>query len=170
LAKDEIDALAGSREGTSESGVTDRVLSQLLIELDGMNELKDVSIVAATNRPDIIDKALLRAGRFDRILYVGPPDVEARTEIFKIHLQKIPHEEQVSPSVLAEQTERFSGAEVALVCREASLLALEENIDIEKVKKTHFLQAISQIKPSITKEILQFYQKFQQTSGIQSVL
>lgn len=145
-------------------------MSQLLIELDGLSELKDVSIVAATNRPDILDKALLRAGRFDRILYVGPPNLEARTEIFHLLLKKVPYnQDDISPHFLAECTEGFSGAEIALVCREAAFLALEEDINISQLRKDHFSRAIAQIKPSITPQMLQFYQKFNQTSGIQSI-
>ncbi|HHO57232.1 MAG TPA: AAA family ATPase, partial [Thermoplasmatales archaeon] len=113
---DEIDAIAPSRGGMGDSHVTERVISQLLTELDGLEELRDVTVIAATNRPDIIDPALLRPGRFDRLIYIPPPDKKAREEIFKIHTRKKPLAKDVSIKELAEKTEGYTGADIAAVC------------------------------------------------------
>ena len=114
--------------------MSDRVLTQLLTELDGVETLKDVIMVAATNRPDMIDKALLRPGRIDRIIYVPLPDTEARKEIFKIHLAKTPLGNDVVLQDLVERTEMFSGAEISALCREAALAALQEDIESCEVR------------------------------------
>ena len=109
--------------------MSDGVLTQLLTELDGVETLKDVIMVAATNRPDMIDKALLRPGRIDRIIYFPLPDKEARKEIFKIHLAKTPLRNDVVLQDLAERTEKFSGAEISALCRNIALAALQEDIE-----------------------------------------
>ncbi len=119
---DEIDALAPKRgSGTTDSHVSERVISQLLTEMDGLEELRGVFILAATNRIDIIDPALLRPGRFDLLLQIPPPDAEARLEIFKIHTAKSPLTKNVSLKELAEGTEGFTGAEIEAICREATM-------------------------------------------------
>eukprot|EP01116_Phalansterium_solitarium_P022399 TRINITY_DN7385_c0_g1_i1.p1 TRINITY_DN7385_c0_g1~~TRINITY_DN7385_c0_g1_i1.p1 ORF type:complete len:797 (+),score=223.51 TRINITY_DN7385_c0_g1_i1:46-2436(+) len=172
---DEIDAIAvarGSSQGASGgvSSVTDRVLSQLITELDGITPLKDVCLVAATNRPDILDKALLRGGRIDRILYVGPPDDKAREEIFRIQLRPVPHDDPAQlPRDLAGASFGFSGAEIVAACREASLRALEEDINAAKVTRAHLMNAILNVKPGITAEMVAFYHKFKATCGIDSI-
>lgn len=116
---DEIDAIALKR---SEGESTDKVLTELLVQMDGITTLERVLVVAATNRPDLLDQALMRPGRIDCMIYVGPPDLEARTEVFKIHLKRVPLGAEIDLGKLARLTEGFSGAEIAGVCKEASLL------------------------------------------------
>jgi transitional endoplasmic reticulum ATPase len=119
----------------SDSHVTERVISQLLTELDGLEVLSDVIVIAATNRPDIIDAALLRPGRFDRILYVPPPDKEARTQILKIHTSKKPLADDVKIDDLSGQTEGYTGADLAGLASAAVMLALREHIEKYKDPK-----------------------------------
>jgi transitional endoplasmic reticulum ATPase len=126
---DEIDALASARShGGSDSGVSARVLSQLLTELDGIEELKGVFVLAATNRRDLLDPALLRPGRFDIQLEIPPPDRVSREKIFQIHLRDRPVEQSVTAAWLADQTEAFSGAQIEGVCRRAVMATLAEQI------------------------------------------
>ncbi|KAJ3268675.1 spermatogenesis associated protein 5 [Terramyces sp. JEL0728] len=165
---DEIDALAVRRSG-SESSVADRVLSQLLSEMDGIEPLVNVTIVAATNRPDILDSALLRPGRIDSILYVSPPDLSSRKTIFELQLKKIPAAPEVDPFELAQMTEGFSGAETVAVCQSAALLAMEESMEANEVQRKHFMAAINQTTKRITPEMLQFYDNFRLRSGLRSV-
>ena len=147
--------------GSGESGgVADRVLSQLLTELDGIRPLKQVVVLAATNRPDLVDGALTRPGRIDRMLYVSPPDVEAREEILIIHTRKTPMSAHVNLKEIAEKTERFSGAEIAALCREASLHAMEDTIDAVCVDHCHFLRAINDVTPQTTCGMLEYYENF----------
>ena len=169
---DEIDSIAPVRGGGyGDSHVTERVISQLLTEMDGLEELRGVVIIAATNRPDIIDPALLRPGRFDKLLYVPPPDIEARKEILKIHLRKKPLAEDVDIEELARRTEGYTGADLAAVCNTAVLLAIREHIvgnkDPEEVKKNvksikvcrrHFEEALRKVKP-ISQRELEMYKK-----------
>lgn len=165
---DEIDALAGPRGGGDGTGssVSDRVLTQLLTELDGVEDLKDVIMVAATNRPDMIDSALMRPGRIDRVLYVPLPDLNTRREILKIHLLRTPFGDDVDFNELAINTEKFSGAEISAVCREAALAALKEDITADIVTMTHFSQAFKAVRPRITEESMKFYERFHKQSGI----
>ncbi len=169
---DEIDSLAPRRGGSADSHVTERVVSQLLTELDGMEELKDVVVIAATNRPDMIDPALLRPGRIERHIYIPPPDKEARKEIFRIHLRGKPLAEDVSIDELAEKTEGYTGADIEAVCREAGMLAIREAIKPGmskeeakevakslKITKEHFEKALEKVKPSMTKEDIKTYEK-----------
>jgi AAA family ATPase len=147
----------------------DRVLSQLLLEMDGVSPLKKVTVLAATNRPDILDQALLRAGRIDRILYVGLPDVDARKEIFKLSLSKVPLQNDVDIDLLAKQTDGFTGAEIVNICKEASLAALEENINADKLRLVHLQTIIQKTKPRTTKQLLQFYYDFQRRGSCLSL-
>jgi transitional endoplasmic reticulum ATPase len=126
---DEIDALASARShGGSDSGVGVRVLSQLLTELDGIEELKGVFVLAATNRLDLLDPALLRPGRFDIHLEITPPDTASREKIFAIHLRDRPVEKGITPAWLAGQTEGFNGAQIAGVCRRALMATIARRI------------------------------------------
>ena len=157
---DEIDAIApkrGLRMDTS--GVTDRIVNQLLTEMDGIEKLENVVVIAATNRPDILDPALLRPGRFDRIIYVPPPDAESRYEIFKVHTRKMPLAENVDLHRLAEMTEGYTGADIEAVCREAAMIALREKFEPRPVTIEHFLKALKKIPPSLTKEDVKRYEK-----------
>ncbi|XP_052277238.1 ribosome biogenesis protein SPATA5-like isoform X2 [Dreissena polymorpha] len=164
---DEIDALAVER-GSSSGGsqVADRVLAQLLTEMDGVEGLKHVTIVAATNRPDMIDKALLRPGRFDRVLYVPLPDLAARRQIFALRLRTMPTAHDVTPDSLADHTDGYSGAEVVSVCHEAALFALQEDISSICVRWGHFRSALAAVTPRTGADMLAFYERYQQKSGL----
>jgi transitional endoplasmic reticulum ATPase len=156
---DEIDALAPMRGLVStDSGVTERVVSQLLTEMDGLERLEGVVVIAATNRPDIIDPALLRPGRFDRLIYVPPPDEKARLEILKVHTRRMPLAEDVDLLEIAKKTEGYTGADIEVLVREAGLLALRENINTDKVYARHFEEALKKVKPSLTQDIIKFYE------------
>jgi len=157
---DEIDAIAparGYRYG--DSGVTDRIVNQLLTEMDGLVLLKGVVILAATNRPDILDPALLRPGRFDRILYVPAPDEKARYEIFKVHTRRMPLSEDVDLHELARITEGYTGADIAAVCREAAMTALREAGKPTKISMRHFQAALKVVTPSVSKEDIKRYEE-----------
>ena len=141
---DEIDAIAGTRGQEVGTKVTERVVNQLLTEVDGIEKLERVTVVAATNRPDLLDSALLRPGRFDSLIEIPMPDEEARLAILKVHTRKMPLI-NVDLENLARRTEGFSGADIAALCREAGMYALRENIDIERVEMRHFEQALEKV-------------------------
>lgn len=171
---DEIDSIAVQRSGGGDGAdrVAERVLSQLLIELDGIESLKRVTVIAATNRPDVIDKALLRPGRIDRILYVGPPDELACEEIFRIELRRMAHnadDESIRELGQLAHKRGLSGAEITAVCREAAMLAMEEDIDAQQVDKRHFKTCVDRFKPRITSEMLQFYRNYEKNSRVPSI-
>ena len=151
------------------SNVSERVLTQLLTELDGVETLNDVTLVAATNRPDVIDKALMRPGRIDRIIYIPLPDEKTRTEIFNIQLRNTPLGPDTNINDVIAQTEGYSGAEITAICREAALAALQEDINAMNVKHEHFVQALQIVKPRISPELVQYYNKFQEHCGIHSL-
>ncbi|MHA1596851.1 MAG: AAA family ATPase, partial [Candidatus Asgardarchaeia archaeon] len=156
---DEIDAIAPRRGMTvGDSGVSERVISQILTELDGLEDLKDVIAIAATNRPDILDPALLRPGRFDRLIYVPPPDRKARYEILSIYASKMPLADDVDLEELAIKTEGYAGSDIATLCREAAMLALRENPNADKVYYKHFERAMETIHPSITTDMIRWYE------------
>ena len=157
---DELDAIAparGYRHDTS--GVTDRIVNQLLTEMDGIEPLRNVVVIAATNRPDIIDPALLRPGRFDRLIYVPPPDEKARLEIFKVHTRNMPLAEDVDLKELARKTEGYTGADIAAVCREAAMIALREEFKVRPIRMKHFLEALKKVPPSLTRDIIERYER-----------
>jgi len=158
---DEIDAIAPVR-GHDVSGVTDRIVNQLLTEMDGIEALRGVVVIGATNRPDLLDPALLRPGRFDRIIYVPPPDLKARYEILKIHTRKIPLAEDVDLVELARKTEGYSGADLEALVREAVMLALREDIKPRPIEFKYFIKAMEYVKPSLTRERLESYEKIQE--------
>ncbi|XP_034666443.1 ATPase family protein 2 homolog [Drosophila subobscura] len=163
---DEIDAIGGERaEGDgsgsgSGSSVKERVLTQLLTELDGVEALQNVTIVAATNRPDLIDKALLRPGRIDRILYVGLPKADARSEILHIKLRTMPLAKDVQVDKLVELTDGYSGAEIQAVCHEAAMRALEQSFEAEQVDWSHFEHALTAVQPRTSPELLRLYEDY----------
>lgn len=154
---DEIDALASTRGRNVGNNVTERVLNQLLAEMDGIEDLHDVVVVGATNRPDMLDSALLRPGRFDRIIGIYAPDKVEREEIFKVHTKNMPLTKDVSLKLLAEKTQGCSGADIATICKEAGMLALRERIDAKEVKKKHFDAAMRKIGASITEDTIKRY-------------
>ncbi len=159
---DEIDAIAQIRGIDEGSRAVERVVNQLLTEMDGLEELEGVLVIGATNRPDIIDPALLRPGRFDRLVYVRPPDRSSRVAIFKIHTKDMPLADDVDLEELAELSEGYVGADIEAVCREAVMLALRENINADKVEMRHFLQAMRKIKPSVNETMISFYERFEE--------
>ena len=166
---DEIDAIAGDRDGDSSTTAALNVLTSLLNEIDGVEELKGVVIVGATNKPTEIDPALLRPGRLDRHIYVAPPDYDARLQILqkcsrKFNLQS--GDESVDLQKLAELTDGCSGAEVTLLCQEAGLAAIMENKEATTVTNKHFEHALKGISRGITPEMLEYYEKFSKKSGL----
>ncbi|MGI9565702.1 MAG: CDC48 family AAA ATPase [Nitrosopumilus sp.] len=175
---DEIDAIApirGAQQG--DSHVTERMISQMLTEIDGLEVLKKVMIISATNRPDIVDPALLRPGRFDRHLYVSPPDFESRSQIIKINVQKIPLDNRIDISHLAEITEGFTGADIASFIATSVMLAIREyiskyedpvvagkHVSELKVGMHHIEKAMSKIKP-LSREEIDWYQQISDKFG-----
>lgn len=158
---DEFDSLVPRRGlGYSNSGVNERVISQLLTEMDGVIALEDVVIVAATNRPDLIDRAVLRPGRFDRLIYVPEPGEKARVEIFKLYTEKMPLTEDVSVEQLAKTLKGYSGADIQALCREAALNALRRDIKSEIVDATDFREAAKKIGPTVTPDMESWYKSF----------
>jgi transitional endoplasmic reticulum ATPase len=161
---DEIDSLAGKRGSgmTGGSRVTENVLNQLLAEMDGIEDLTNVIVIGATNRPDILDPALLRPGRFDRIVFVPVPDQEGRLEILKIHTEKMPIEDKAKLiESLSTETEGFTGADIESLAREAAMLALREDMESKKVKKEHFQKAMEKVLPSVSKNDQKRYQQIE---------
>jgi len=158
---DEFDSIAPSRgRHTSDSGVTEKVLSQFLTELDGLEVMKDIVVIAATNRPDILDPALIRPGRIDRILLVPQPDEKGRLEILKIFTKDMPLTSNITLENLNNMIEGFSGADIETWCREAAMIALRENIRARKVSLEHFKEARKIVNPTLTPEIIEWYVKF----------
>jgi len=162
---DELDSLAPRRGSYEGSRVTETVVNQLLTSIDGLEQLRDIVVIGATNRPDIIDSSLLRPGRFDELIFVGPPDKEARMEIFKIHTSKMPLAKDVSIEELADLTEGYVGADIEGICREAGMMALRENIDAKEVKREHFMKAMENVHPSIDEEMLDYYMEVEKKLG-----
>jgi transitional endoplasmic reticulum ATPase len=158
---DEIDSIAPRRGLASDSGVTERVVNQLLTEMDGIKGMGDVVIIAATNRPDMLDTALLRPGRFDRIILVSPPDEKARLDIFKVHTKNMPLK-GVRLEELAKKTDGYVGADIEAVCREAAIFALRKNMSAKEVTSKDFDEALKKVSPSVTKEIEKAYEELKE--------
>jgi transitional endoplasmic reticulum ATPase len=157
---DEVDSLVPRRGlGYGDSGVTERVISQLLTEMDGIMPLEDIIVIAATNRPDIVDSAALRPGRFDRLIYVPEPDEAARLEIFKIHTKNMPLSNDVDIKE-HRMTKGYSGADISSVCREAAMNALRRDINAKEVTFSDFEKAMEEVPPSISPEIENWYRSF----------
>ncbi len=159
---DEIDALVPKRHSeNSDNKVSDRLVNQMLTEMDGLETLNDVVIVAATNRPDMLDPALLRQGRFDRIILTSIPDVKGRKKIFEIYTEGMPIAKDVKIAELAERTEGYVGADIEGVCREAAMIALRNDINTKEVKMQHFEAALEAVQPSVDKEIEEVYKQLE---------
>ena len=156
---DELDSIAPFRGMEEGSRVVERVVNQLLAELDGLEALKDVVVIAATNRPDIIDPALLRSGRFDRLVLIGAPDKFGRLEILKIHTKEIPNTEDVNLEELAEVTEGYVGSDLASLCREAVMLALREDPDAKGVEMNHYREALKKVRPTVEENMVSYYER-----------
>ncbi len=160
---DEIDSIAAARMNDSETArASQQVVNQLLTELDGMEALKEVVVMAATNRPDMLDPALMRSGRFDRLVLVGRSTLEGRQSIFNIHTRNIPLDSDVDITELSALTEGYVGADIESVCREAVMLALREDFDTQMVRRDHFMAALEKVKPTITENMAEFYNKMEQ--------
>lgn len=156
---DELDAVAPRRGSEGDAHVTERVISQMLTEMDGLEDLKGVVVIGATNRPDIIDEALLRPGRFDRILEVPPPDAQARKEILKIHAVKKPLDPSVSIDKLVEMTGGMTGADIAALVNTAAMAGIKDQIAIGgkgklKITNTHFEKALQKVKRNVVRDAL----------------
>ena len=177
---DEIDSIAPSRGTVEGERVTDRLINQLLTEMDGIEENSGVVVVAATNRPDILDPALLRPGRFDRLILVPAPDERARLEILRVHTRRVPLSEDVNLKEIAKMTEGYSGADLEALVREAALMTLrravagremeelgDELLERLRVRKKDFEEAMKKIKPSITKYMLEYYENFEKSRRVE---
>jgi len=157
---DEIDSIAPMRNATSEDGkVSERVVNQLLTELDGLEPLKEIVVIAATNRPDIIDPALLRSGRFDRMVLVGQSTLSGRKKIFKIHTRNIPLGDDVSIDEMAKATEGFVGADIESVCREAVMISLRNDFENDKIEMKYFNEAMNKVRPTLSENLVEYYEK-----------
>src|SRR2546427_711636 len=155
---DEVDAITPVRGGMEDSQVTERVISQILTEMDGLEELHNVTVIAATNRMDLVDPALLRPGRFDRHIYIAPPDLATRKAILRIHTRRKPLGKEVDLDDVARRTDKYTGAELAAVCNEAAMLAIRETAtkfpDLDEaalkkvaIEKRHFEAALKKVQP-----------------------
>ncbi len=157
---DEIDAMANRRGmGGPSSVVTESAVNQLLTSIDGLEPLQSVVVIGATNRPDMLDDALLRTGRFDRLIYVAPPDSAARLEILKVHTARMPLF-NVELENIAADTEGYVGSDLASLCREAGMQALREGGTTNKVTQAHFEAAKATMHASVTPELVKFYEEF----------
>jgi transitional endoplasmic reticulum ATPase len=158
---DEIDSLAGKRGLEHGQKVTERVLNQLLAEMDGIEDLSNVIVIGATNRPDMLDSALLRPGRFDRILLASSPSIEGREQIFKIHTKNMPLAKDFELKKILNETDGYVGADIESLVREAAMLALREDIDATNVNMKHFEEAMKKVSPSVTKSDIDRYRKIE---------
>ena len=157
---DEIDAITSIRGYSADSGVTEKVVAQLVTEMDGIQEYKGVVVLAATNRPDLIDPALLRPGRFDKLVYVPPPDFNARLEILRILTAHLPLSPDVDLVELARVTEGYSGADLEALVREAVMIALRKSFSVKYIEKIYFLEASKTVKPSLNENVIKFYEEW----------
>ncbi|ACV12780.1 AAA family ATPase, CDC48 subfamily [Halorhabdus utahensis DSM 12940] len=159
---DELDSLAPGRGGQgSGSNVSERVVNQLLTEMDGLEDMEDVMVIGATNRPDMIDPALIRSGRFDRLVYIGEPDVDGREEILDIHTDDSPLSPDVSLRELAEITEGYVGSDLESIAREAAIQALRESEDAEEIGMAHFRSALEGVRPTVTDDIREYFEQME---------
>lgn len=167
---DEFEAIATIRSGGDGEGslVGNRMVNQLLASMDGVETMEDIVVVAATNRPELIDAALLRSGRFERVLHIPPPDASALKEILEIHTRNMPVS-KFDWSDLLGQMSGYTGADVEAVCREAALIAIRAGN--KRVSKKHFTEAVSRVRPTVTPDMIEYYDKLEQTmaSGIANI-
>jgi transitional endoplasmic reticulum ATPase len=167
---DELDSLVPARGGgLGEPQVTERVVNTILAEMDGLEELNNVVVIGATNRPNLIDPALLRPGRFDELVYVGTPDTAGRRRILAIHTEDMPLAPDVDLESLAKRTERFTGADLEDLVRRAGLTALRRGLDADKVTMADFEAALVETRASVTPEMLEEYDRIQQTLKSEAV-
>jgi AAA family ATPase, CDC48 subfamily len=159
---DELDSLAPGRGGEVGSNVSERVVNQLLTEMDGLEEMDNVMVIGATNRPDMIDPALLRSGRFDRLVMVGEPDLEGREQVLKIHSNDMPLSPNVSLRELAELTDGYVGSDLESIAREAAIEALRQNEEADTVEMQHFRRALDDVRATVTEEIRDYYERMEE--------
>jgi transitional endoplasmic reticulum ATPase len=159
---DELDSLAPGRGQDVGNNVSERVVNQLLTELDGLEEMESVMVIGATNRPDMIDPALIRSGRFDRLVMIGEPNTEGREEILKIHTDDSPLAADVSLRELAEISEGYVGSDLASIAREAAIEALRDDDDAEEIEMRHFRQGMESVRPTITSDVLDYYEQMKE--------
>jgi transitional endoplasmic reticulum ATPase len=159
---DEMDSLTPQRGAGSDSGVSERVISQLLTEMDGILTLQDIVVVAATNRPNLIDPAVLRPGRFDRLIYVPEPDEKSRLQILKLYSANMPTTKDVDLTQIAAQTKYYSGADLENICREAAMHALRKDLNSREVTMKDFLDALKEVGPSVSPDMEKWYKGFMQ--------
>jgi transitional endoplasmic reticulum ATPase len=160
---DEIDSLTPKRGlGMGDSGMSERVISQLLTEMDGITTLQDIVVIAATNRPDMVDNAVIRPGRLDRLIYVPEPDEKSRLQVFQIYTKNMPISEDVNLNQLATQTKYYSGADIEALCREAAMHSLRRDITSQNVTMKDFQEALKEMGPSITPDMEKWYKSFMQ--------
>jgi transitional endoplasmic reticulum ATPase len=159
---DEIDAITGTRGYGEGSKSTERMVNQLLTEMDGLVELNEVMVIAATNRPDLIDAALLRPGRFDRIIMAGVPDPKAREKIFGVHTKGMKIAKDVDLKKLSAQTEFHTGSDIEAICREAAMIALRKDIKVKEIDAKHFDEALKKVRASVTEKDLEKYKKIEE--------
>ncbi|MEU6246516.1 AAA family ATPase [Glycomyces sp. NPDC047010] len=159
---DELDALAPVRGGGTDGGTADRVVAALLTELDGAEALRDVVVVGATNRPDMIDPALLRPGRLERLVYVPPPDARGRADILRANAKNVPFAEDVDLDAVADELWLYSAADCAALVREAALTAMRESLDASIVTAGHVEQAMERVRPSLDPEQLEYLENYAQ--------
>ncbi|MFL6774028.1 MAG: AAA family ATPase, partial [Sphingomicrobium sp.] len=161
---DELDSLVPARGGgLGEPQVTERVVNTILAEMDGLEELQNVIVIGATNRPTLIDPALLRPGRFDELIYVGVPDTAGRRRILAIHTEGMPLAPDVDLEALARRSERFTGADLEDLVRRAGLTALRRGLDAAQVTMADFDAALGETRASVTPEMLEEYERIQET-------
>ena len=167
---DEFESIAGVRRSMTGEGsdVMNRVVNQILSSMDGVESMEGVIVVAATNRPEMIDPALLRSGRFERVLHVPPPDRQSRLEILKIHSSEMPLG-RFKLDDIADDLENYTGADIEAICREAALIAMRAGK--KTVSKSHFEEAVNRVRPTVNKDMLDYYSKMEETlvSGLESV-
>ncbi|MHB8633703.1 MAG: CDC48 family AAA ATPase [Thermoplasmatota archaeon] len=162
---DEIDSIAPRRGAYEGSHVTESIVNQLLTSIDGMEGMEGVVVIAATNRPDILDPGLLRAGRFDRLIKVSAPDDGARLQILKVHTEKMPLAKDVDLQDLARLTKGYVGADLESLCREAAIIALREDRKSRQVSKNHFEEALRSVRSSVTDDVIKYYDRLAEQLG-----
>jgi transitional endoplasmic reticulum ATPase len=162
---DELDAIAPRRGAHEGSHVTETIVNQLLTAIDGMESMEGVVVIGATNRPDIIDNGLLRAGRFDRLIKVSAPDEPARLAILKVHAARMPLGKDVDLEELAKLTKGYVGADIESLCREAAMVALREDRKARVVTKNHFEEALRTVRSSVTDEVIKYYDRMAEQLG-----
>jgi transitional endoplasmic reticulum ATPase len=159
---DEIDSLVPARgQGSTEPQVTGRIVNQFLAEMDGFEDLKGVVVIGATNRPDIVDSALLRPGRFDELVFVPVPDLASREAILRTAIRGVPVGANVDVVELARKTERFTGADIVALVKKAAILAAREDLAVESVDASYFEQALESVQPSVTEDVERYYRKLE---------